>query len=151
MPPPLPRPWLDPLLVVVGLGLLVVGADLLVGGAVAVAKALGVSEVIIGLTIVALGTSLPELATSIVAALKGEGDILVGNAIGSSIFNLFAILGAAALARPLTGGGITPVDLGVLNLVALLIVPMMRDLMLSRREGALLVMVYGGYLYYLVA
>ncbi len=82
--------------VVVGLGALVVGSRWFVQGAVEIARWLGVSELVIGLTIVAGGTSLPELATSVVAALKGERDISVGNVVGSNLFNLLFVLGAAA-------------------------------------------------------
>ena len=83
-----------------GLALLVLGAHWLVTGAVAIARSIGVSEVIIGLTIVAAGTSLPELATSLMAALRGERDIAVGNVIGSCLFNLLSIAGIAALVTP---------------------------------------------------
>lgn len=91
------------LLVVVGLGLLVLGADWLVDSSVAFAKALGVSDLIIGLTIVAAGTSLPEVAASIVAAIKGERDIAVGNVIGSCTFNLLGCIGLSGLAAGATG------------------------------------------------
>ena len=82
-----------------GLGLLVLGVAWLVDGAVAIATALGVSELIVGLTIVAAGTSMPEVATSLIATLRGERDIAVGNVIGSNIFNMLAVLGASALRR----------------------------------------------------
>ncbi len=89
------------LAVILGGTLLAVGANALVKGAVGVASELGISETIIGLTIVAVGTSAPELVTSVMAALRGQDDMAVGNVIGSSIFNLLAILGVAALLRPL--------------------------------------------------
>src|SRR5690606_27817590 len=95
------RTW--PLLVLLclaGLGLLVLGSRWLVDGAVAIAEALGVSELIIGLTIVAAGTSLPEVATSVMASIKGERDIAVGNVVGSNIFNLLAVLGFSAAIAP---------------------------------------------------
>ena len=98
-------------LLVVGLGLLVLGSRWLVGGAIAVAEALGVSELVIGLTVVAAGTSLPEVATSVVAGLRGERDIAVGNVVGSNIYNILAVLGTAALIAP---GGL-PVAPGALN------------------------------------
>jgi cation:H+ antiporter len=94
---------LDVLLIAVGIGMLVVGARWLVEGASAVARAMQVSELVIGLTVVALGTSLPELATSIVAALRGERDIAVGNVVGSNLFNLLAVLGLSSAVLP---GGI---------------------------------------------
>ncbi|NHN78260.1 calcium/sodium antiporter [Azotobacter chroococcum] len=86
--------------VVLGLALLVWGSNLLVDAAVTLARALGLSELVIGLTIVAAGTSLPELATSVMAALKGERDIAVGNIVGSNLFNLLAVLGLAGLVAP---------------------------------------------------
>lgn len=87
-------------LVVVGIGLLVVGADQLVAGASGVARALGWSELVIGLTIVAVGTSLPELMTSLVATVRGERDIAVGNVVGSNLFNLLCVLGLTAVVVP---------------------------------------------------
>jgi cation:H+ antiporter len=93
------------ILVVVGLGLLVLGSRWLVDGAIEIATALGVSQMVIGLTVVAVGTSLPEIATSMLAALKGERDLAVGNAVGSNIFNIFLVLGVA--------GFIVPVDIPV--------------------------------------
>jgi cation:H+ antiporter len=91
--------------VVIGLGLLVLGSRWLVDGAIEIATALGVSQIVIGLTVVAVGTSLPEIATSMLAALKGERDLAVGNAVGSNIFNIFLVLGLA--------GFIVPVDIPV--------------------------------------
>jgi cation:H+ antiporter len=86
--------------VVVGLTLLVLGSRWLVVGAVGIARALGVSELVIGLTIIAAGTSMPEVATSIVAGLRGERDIAVGNVVGSNVYNILMVLGLAALAAP---------------------------------------------------
>lgn len=88
------------LLIVAALGVLILGSNLFVSGAVAVARSLGVSELVIGLTVVAVGTSMPELVTSIVAALRGERDIAVGNVVGSSIFNVLGVLGASGLLAP---------------------------------------------------
>jgi cation:H+ antiporter len=140
-------------IVVIGLVGLVVGAQLLVSGASAIAAALGVSQLIIGLTVVAVGTSLPELATSVVAARRGERDIAVGNVVGSNMFNLLAVLGAAALA----GGGIdVPVeavttDLPVALLVTLVALPALAlQLSVARWEGGLLLAAYAGYVGYLV-
>ena len=145
------RPWVDVLFVLVGLAMLLFGANLFVDGAVAVAERFGVSQAVIGLTIVAVGTSLPELATSIVAAFKGEGDIAVGNAVGSSIFNILCILGVASLIRPLPTTGISMIDLGVMTACALLVMPMMRSgFCLNRWEGIFLLAVYVGYLYYVI-
>lgn len=132
-----------------GLGLLGLGggAHLLVEGAVAIAETLGVGPIVIGLTVVAVGTSLPELATSVVAARRGRGDMAVGNAVGSSIFNLLGILGATVLVQPLSAQSLRGLDTGVMVGTALLILPFLRsDGTLSRTEGAILVLVYVAYL-----
>lgn len=89
------------LLALAGLAGLVVGAHLMVDAAISMARVLGLSELAIGLTIVAAGTSLPEVATSTVASARGEGDVAVGNVVGSNLFNLLAILGLSALLRPM--------------------------------------------------
>lgn len=94
-------PWKIGVLVAAGLVGLPLGAQLLVDGAQGIARDLGVSEAVIGLTIVAIGTSLPELATTVMAALRGQADVAIGNVIGSNLFNLTAIIGAAALTAPL--------------------------------------------------
>ncbi len=136
--------------VLVGAGLLVVGADLVLRGAVVVAKSWGVSEAVIGLTIVAVGGSLPELATSVVAAVKRNGDIAVGNVIGSNIFNLLSVLGAAALANPIPVVGISRIDTGVMLFVSVLIFPLMRSgFELKRWEGVLMLSIYVSYVIYL--
>lgn len=88
------------LLIAVGLAMLVIGSNWLVAGAISVARALGISELVIGLTIVAAGTSLPEVATSVMASIKGERDIAVGNVVGSCLFNILAVLGLAAIVAP---------------------------------------------------
>ncbi len=90
----------DIALTLLGIGTLVIGSDWLVDGAVAMARHFGVSELIIGLTIVAIGTSLPEIATSIVASIRGERDIAVGNIVGSNIFNILSVLGLSSLVAP---------------------------------------------------
>ncbi len=89
---------LNLVLILIGLFLLILGSRWLVAGAVVIAKTLGVSELIIGLTIVAAGTSLPEVATSVVATIRGERDIAVGNVVGSNIFNILAVLGLSSIA-----------------------------------------------------
>ncbi|MCA9840093.1 MAG: calcium/sodium antiporter [Trueperaceae bacterium] len=93
--------WQNIVLLILGIGLLIAGARLLVIGAIAIATRLGVPEAVIGLTVVAFGTSLPELASSVIAASKKQSDILLGNVIGSNIFNVLAILGITALVKPL--------------------------------------------------
>ena len=142
------------LLIVTGLGLLVLGARWLVNAATAIAVALGVSELIIGLTIVAAGTSLPEVATSVVAALKGESDIAVGNAVGSNIYNLLGVLGIAGLSAP---GGIAiaqnalRIDLPVMIFVAVVTLPIFYiDNRVSRFEGGMLFSYYVLYTAYLI-
>jgi len=138
------------LFVVAGPGLLVFGSNLILKGAVVLAEAWGVSQAVIGLTVVAAGGSLPEQATSIIAAVKGKGDIAVGNVIGSNIFNILSVTGAAALASPIPVTGISKVDLGVMLLVTFLIFPLMKsNYKLSRGEGALMLAIYAGYLVYL--
>jgi cation:H+ antiporter len=144
-------PWLDLLFTVGGLGLLMGGAQLLVSGAVSVAEQFGVSQTMIGLTIVGIGTSLPELATSVAAAARGEGDIAIGNVVGSNIFNILGIVGVTALIQPLSGSGLSLVDLAVMVGLTVLMLPVMRtQYTLSRVEGAVLLAIYGSYLAYLL-
>jgi cation:H+ antiporter len=151
-PAPRGAAWVEGLFVVAGLGALVAGADLFVGGAVVVAERLGVNQAVVGLTVVALGTSLPELATSVVAAIRDEGDLAIGNVIGSNIFNILGVLGVTALAHPVQREGIDLLDLGVMTAAALLLLPLMRSgFRLNRWEGALLLAFYGGYIFYLAA
>ena len=145
---------LNLLLVAVGLVLLVLGSDWLVDAAVTVAEHLGVSQLIIGLTIVAVGTSLPELATSLVASLRGERDMAVGNVVGSNLFNLLAVMGVAGLVTP---GGLAVseqalrLDIPVMTAVALLCLPIfLTKSNVSRWEGAFLLLCYAAYLGYLV-
>ena len=141
-------------LIVIGLALLVLGARWLVDGAVAIAKTFGVSELVIGLTIVAAGTSLPEVATSVVAALRGERDIAVGNVVGSNIYNILAIAGVAALVTP--GGldvapAILRFDLPVMIAVALACLPIFATgHVIARWEGVLFLGYYTAYTLYLV-
>jgi cation:H+ antiporter len=140
--------------VAVGLGMLVLGGDWLVESAVAIATAAGVDETTIGLTIVAAGTSLPEVATSIAATLRGERDIAVGNVVGSSIFNILGIAGAAALVSP--GGLALPTslvafDIPLMVAVAAACLPVIAgDHRISRAVGALFLGAYTAYVVYLV-
>lgn len=143
--------WFSAVLVIVGLGLLIVGAKILVTGAVEIGRICGLSEAVIGLTIVAIGTSLPELATSVVAAVRGERDIAVGNVVGSNIFNVFAIMGIVPLISPVKVTGIGTVDWVVLLLFSIALLPLMRSgFEISRKEGAVLVTGFIGYLIYLI-
>ncbi len=147
-------PLVDLLLVVGGLGLLVLGSRWLVTAAVATAARLGVSELVIGLTIVAAGTSLPEVATSLLAAVRGERDIAVGNAIGSCLFNLLAVLGLGSLVAP--GGigvpaGALTFDLPIMIAVAIAALPVLfTGATISRPEGAVFLGYYAAYTAYLV-
>lgn len=143
--------FLDLLFVIVGLAMLVVGASLFVSGAVSLAQILGIRQSVIGLTIVAIGTSLPELATSLVASVKKEGDMAIGNVVGSNIFNILAILGVSSLLRPMEMGDIGMFDLFVMLVMAILVLPMARTgFLLTRREGTILLAIYCGYIYYLL-
>ena len=143
--------WLDAGLLAIGIAGLVGGAHFLVDGAIAVAKSLGVSPVMIGLSVVAVGTSLPELATSVVAAWRGQGDIAVGNALGSSIFNLLGILGVTVLIHPLSTTSLGMTELVVMVGLAVIVLPFLRTAYtLSRTEGAVLLLSYFGYVAYLV-
>ncbi|HPF25571.1 MAG TPA: calcium/sodium antiporter [Steroidobacteraceae bacterium] len=142
------------LLVSGGLGLLILGADWFVQGAVRVAVSLGVSELVIGLTVVAFGTSLPEIVTSLLAAVRGERDMAVGNVIGSNIFNILGCLGLSAIVAPM-GIGITDAmltfDLPVMIAVAVACLPIFfTGNLISRWEGAVFVAYYFAYTTYLI-
>jgi len=146
------RHWaIDVTLLLVGLGVLILGAELMVRGAVSIATMLGASEALIGLTVVAIGTSLPEIATSLVAALKKEGDLLVGNLVAANIFNIGAILGFSSLVAPMAGEGITRMDLLMLLLFSMVLLPIMRTgHLINRSEGGFLVVAYFAYMGYLI-
>lgn len=143
-------PVLDIIFVIGGLCLLALGSRFFVNGAVSLARAIGVSEAVIGLTIVAVGTSLPELATSIIASIKKEEDIAIGNIIGSNIFNILAILGTSSTITPLNASGVGQISLYFMLGTTVLLMPFMRTgFVLNRIEGLLLLIVYWGYMYYL--
>lgn len=137
-----------------GLLMLVVGGDQFVNASSRIARSLGVSDALIGLTLVAAGTSLPELATSVMAALKGEHELAVGNIVGSCIFNIFFILGLTASITPIGIGGITEADfialVGSAGLIYLLGV-FFGQRTITRLEGALLLVGYIGYTAYLIS
>jgi len=141
-------------LIVVGLGMLVVGSRWLVDGAVALARALGVDEVVIGLTIVAGGTSLPEVATSVMASIRGERDIAVGNAVGSNIFNLLSVLGLAAIVAPNAvdvAPSLLAFDMPVMLAVAIACLPIFfTGYTIARWEGLIFLGYYAAYTLYLV-
>ena len=140
------------LLAALGLVVLVLGSKAFLKGAIEIAKLTGLSETVIGLTIVAVGTSLPELATSVVAAIKGERDIAIGNVVGSNIFNILLIMGVAPLITPLTGANIQPMDLIALLATTFLLIPfMITGFRLNRVEGAVLLAMYGAYTAWLIS
>jgi cation:H+ antiporter len=134
----------------VGLALLVVGAHALVVGATSLARTAGVPELLIGLSVVAVGTSLPELAASVVAASKRVPEIALGNVVGSNVFNVLGILGVTALVRPIA----VPLQSLALDMVVMVAVSLAlwvflaTGLRLGRREGGLLLVLYGAYLAY---
>ena len=134
----------------------VVGAEILIDAAVAIMKVFGVNEKFIGLTIVALGTSLPELATSVVATLRKEMDISIGNLVGSNVFNILSVLGAAAMVKPIPipGGFVQSgllIDYLFMIFVSFLPWLMMRKTQtVRRRDGILLLSCYVGYVLYLI-
>ncbi|MCL2915308.1 calcium/sodium antiporter [Shewanella corallii] len=145
------NPLLSTVLIVVGICMLVGGGILFVDGAVDLAKAFGVSEVVIGLTIVAIGTSMPELVTSVVAALKGESDIAIGNVVGSNLFNILAILGITSLIQPVSSAGLQSFDFAVMLALAVVLLPFAwTGLRIGRREGGVLLAAYLAYISYLV-
>lgn len=144
------------LLLIVGLALVVLGADFLVDGASSIAKKFGVSDFVIGLTIVGMGTSAPELVVSFIGALQGNGDIAIGNVVGSNIFNVFMILGATALILPMN---ITPMNrkkdipLNIAITLIFIALGMSRTLfgigddVLGRMDGAILLVLFAAYIY----
>ena len=140
--------------VVLGLGLLVLGSKFLVDSSIAIARSFGVSELVIGLTLVAAGTSLPELATSVVASIRGERDIAVGNVIGSNIFNILAVLGGSSL---FSADGLTVsasalrFDIPVMIAVAVICLPVfITGQLIARWEGLLFLSYYVAYTAYLI-
>ncbi|MEJ5253404.1 MAG: calcium/sodium antiporter [Chthonomonadetes bacterium] len=141
-------------LVVAGLAGLVLGSNWLVEGAVALARTMGVSEVIIGLTIVAVGTSLPEMATSVIASIRGEREISVGNVIGSNIFNILSILGFSTVVAPAgleVPSAVVRFDALVMIAVSLACLPIFfNDFEIKRWEGGLFVAYYIFYVGYLI-
>jgi cation:H+ antiporter len=144
----------DGLLILAGLAMLVLGSRWLVDGAVLVARALGVTELVIGLTIVAAGTSLPEVATSVMASVRGERDIAVGNVVGSNIFNVLAVLGVSSLVAPDGVGVATSAlsfDVPVMLAVSVACLPVFfSGGRIARGEGALFLGYYVAYVVYLI-
>ncbi|MCB0210096.1 MAG: calcium/sodium antiporter [Anaerolineae bacterium] len=141
-------------LIAIGLVLLVLGANWLVDGAVMIATHFGVSELIIGLTVVAVGTSLPEMATSVVASIRGERDIAVGNIVGSNIFNILVVLGLSGTVSPLgvaVSNSALVFDIPIMIVVAFACLPVFfTGSLIARWEGALFFGYYGAYVGYLI-
>lgn len=140
--------WKSSLYIVAGLAALIIGGNFFVDGASGIAASLGVSDSIIGLTIVAGGTSLPELATSIVAALKKNPEIAIGNVIGSNLFNVFFVLGCSASITPLHIAGITNLDMCVLlgsSILLWIVGIFLGKRIITRLEGILMMACYVAY------
>lgn len=145
------KPFMSVVWIVVGLVCLVFGSNLFVDAATVIARQLGVSDAVIGLTIIAGGTSFPELATSVVSARKGQSGIAIGNVLGSNVFNILLILGVTGVMSPMTLQGITTVDLAMLVVsMVMLWLFSFTKYTLARWEGALLTIVFIGYMSYLV-
>ncbi len=140
--------------VLISLGLLAFGSQMFVEGASAFAKSLGISDVVIGLTLVAAGTSFPELVTSIIASVRGERDIAIGNVIGSNIFNILGVVGMASLASPTNleiSQSTLLIDFPVMIISAVLCVPIfISGRTISRREGLFLFVSYIVYVIFLI-
>ena len=142
------------IMIVGGLAGLIIGGRLFVNSATAIAKAFGVSDKFIAITVMAAGTSMPELATCVVAALKGRGQLALGNVLGSNIANILLILGGAALISPLSFSGMTYADLGIVLASAILIfisAYTFKKKQLDRIEGAILLLMEIAYMWYLIA
>jgi cation:H+ antiporter len=139
------------LMLVIGIAMLIYGSALFVDSAVELARLLGISQAVIGLTLIAAGTSIPELATSLVAALKKEPGLAVGNIVGSNLFNILGILGITAMLSTVAGSEFDLVDLGVMLSYAIILLPFAwTSLRISRIEGFTLLGGYVAYMLYLL-
>lgn len=142
------------LMIIGGLAGLIIGGKIFVNSATELAKMFGVSDKFIAITVMAAGTSMPELATCIVAALKGRGQLALGNILGSNISNILLILGGASVIHPLSFTGMTLVDLGTVllsSIVIFLCAYLFKKKQLDRVEGAILLLMEAGYMWYLIA
>ena len=141
----------DIFLIIIGIGALVGGAYLLVHSAIYFARVIGISELVIGLTVIAVGTSIPELATSLVAAIRKESDISVGNVLGSNIFNILAVLGIAAIIQPLqVNSASLRIDMPVMLFFSIFLIPIITwKCVLTRGQGVLLLIGYCAYVFWL--
>ena len=145
---------LSVIMIVAGLAGLIFGGRLFVNSATELAKMFGVSDKFIAITVMAAGTSMPELATCVVAALKGRGQLALGNVLGSNISNILLILGGASLIAPLSFNGMTPVDLGLVLISAIIIFAsafMFKKREIDRYEGVIFLLLEIGYMWYLIA
>lgn len=142
------------MMIVGGLAALIFGGRLFVNSATAIARIFGVSDKFIAITVMAAGTSMPELATCVVAALKGRGQLALGNILGSNISNILLILGGAALINPLSFGGMTTVDLCavlICSIFILLSAYLFKKRQLDRVEGCILILMVAAYMWYLIS
>lgn len=147
-------PAISAILIIAGLASLIIGGRLFVDSATALARMFGVSDKFIAITVMAAGTSMPELATCVVAALKGRGQLALGNILGSNISNILLILGGAALINPLSFSGMTYIDLGTLTISSIFILfsaYAFRKRSLDRFEGTILLLMEAGYMWYLIS
>jgi len=139
------------LYIIGGLAAIIIGGQLVVNSSSEIAASFGLSQTLIGLTIVAVGTSLPELVTSIVAARKGENELALGNALGSSIFNILFILGLSAALSPITAVGESIIDCIILLVVgAIMLIFSKTDMKTVRGEGIFCILCYIGYMAYII-
>lgn len=146
--------WMALIMILGGLAGLIIGGRLFVNSATELAKLFGVSDKFIAITILAGGTSMPELATCVVAAVKGKGQLALGNILGSNIANILLILGGAALIHPLSFNGMTYVDLGTILICSLFILAsayLFKKKELDRLEGMILLLMEVAYMWYLIA
>ena len=145
---------LSALMIVGGLAGLICGGKLFVNAATEIAKIFGVSDKFIAITVMAAGTSMPELATCVVAALKGRGQLALGNILGSNISNILLILGGSALISPLSFTGMSVVDLGMVLTCSVFILAsayLFKKKKLDRFEGIILLLLEAGYMWYLIS
>ena len=144
--------WLKNILFTIGgLIAIIIGGEMVVSSATEIALSLGMSEALVGLTIVAIGTSLPEIMTSVTAALKGKGDMAIGNVVGSNIFNIFFVTGTASTVAPIAAESKLFFDGWVMvGLTVLLLIFSRTHFKIGRREGAVLLLAYIAYLVYII-
>lgn len=136
---------------VVGLAAIIFGGELVVRNSTEIAVSLGMSETLVGLTIVAIGTSLPELVTSIMAAIKKQSEIALGNIVGSNIFNIFFVLGTSSLITPLPVNGKVFVDIGLMLILTVILLVFSRtNYRIGKIEGSFLAVAYVLYLVFII-